>query len=334
MAENITKLVAQANTTLNDPHLNRTIGDGPVRFELYHFAFSLCSQKVRLCLAEKAAAYIAHDINLSLPHLGNYDPAYVRLRLLARGTEELVSGYTGRSSVQTEGFDPAVVPTLVDRDAQVVVADSLEICRYIDRVTAPTDELFPEKLALDVAQELSIVDATPHVALLYGGHPELDFRPERIRTGMNGVHARKIAKIRQAREQSKGDKVLVAAFDAKIAKEEAAQTFVANEDQMRAAIDEILRIVTDLDSRLADGREWICGDQMTLADLMWSVSLFRLKWMGAEFTWSGNHQLNERPCQLVQSYAERMFARPTFRAAIVDWPGIIRSEYVADYYVD
>ena len=98
--------------------------------------------------------------------------------------------------------------------------------------------------------------------------------------------------------------------------------------------DEILRIVTDLDSRLADGREWICGDQMTLADLMWSVSLFRLKWMGAEFAWSGNHQLNERPCQLVQSYAERLFARPTFRAAIVDWPGIIRSEYVSDYYAD
>lgn len=334
MAKNVSKLVAQANAALNDPDMNRTIGDGPVRFELYHFAFSLCSQKVRLCLAEKAAAYIAHDINLSSPHLGNYDPAYVRLRLQARGSEELASGYTGRSSVQTEGFDPAVVPTLVDHDAQVVVADSLKICRYIDNVTAPKDTLIPENLTEDVAQELAIVDATPHVALLYGGHPEFDFRPDRIRNGMSGVHARKIAKIRRAREQSEGDNDLVAAFDAKIAKEEAAQSFVANKAQMREAIDEILHIVADLDSRLADGREWICGHQMTLADLMWSVSLFRLKWMGAAFAWSGNHKLNDRPCKYVQPYAERLFTRPTFRAAIVDWPGIIRSEYVADDYDD
>ena len=104
------------------------VGDGTPRFELYHFALSLCSQKVRATLAEKAVAYSAHDINLSMPLLGNYDPAYVRLRLAANPNAELAIGYTGRSSVETEGFDPAVVPTLVDHHGACVIADSVRIC--------------------------------------------------------------------------------------------------------------------------------------------------------------------------------------------------------------
>jgi len=243
MEEYLKELVERANSPLDNPDMNKTVDNGAVRFELYHFAFSLCSQKVRLCLAEKSAAYVSHDINLSMPHLGNYDPNYVRLRLEAKGSAPLVSGYTGRSSVQSEGFDPAVVPTLVDHDAQVVVADSLAICRYIDRVVAPSTSLCPQDLAGDVARELAIVDRTPHVALLYGAHPEIDFRPERIRNGMDGVHERKIAKIRVARAQSEGDLNLVGAYDAKIAKEIAAQSFVASPDQMRGAVDEILEIV-------------------------------------------------------------------------------------------
>jgi 2,5-dichlorohydroquinone reductive dechlorinase len=334
MAEYLKELVERANAPLDNPDMNGTVGNGPVRFELYHFAFSLCSQKVRLCLAEKSAAYISHDINLSMPHLGNYDPDYVRLRLEAKGSAPLASGYTGRSSVQSEGFDPAVVPTLVDHDGQVVVADSLAICRYIDRVVDPNNALIPEDLAGDVARELAIVDGTPHVALLYGAHPEIDFRPERIRNGMDGVHERKIAKIRVARAQSEGDLALIDAFDAKIAKEIAAQSFVASADQMQGAVDEILGIVADLDTRLASGQTWICGDRLTLADLLWAVSLFRLKWMGAEFAWSGDHKLNDIPRPSVQSYAERLFALPTFRSSIIDWPEIIRSEYVADHYDD
>ena len=88
MPDKLENLVAATNAPLNDPDMNRTVGSGTPRFELYHFALSLCSQKVRICLVEKGADFVAHDINLQSPLLGNYDPAYVKLRMTAHpGTD-------------------------------------------------------------------------------------------------------------------------------------------------------------------------------------------------------------------------------------------------------
>ena len=332
MAADLQALVSGANAPLTDVDMNRVIGSGTPRFELYHFAFSLCSQKVRTCLAEKNATFVAHDINLQMPQLGNYDPGYVRLRLAADPGTDFATDYTGRSSVSTEGFDPAVVPTLVDHAAGIVVVDSVAICRHIDRVTEPADTLVPFDLAEDIDRELAIVDATPHVAALYGAHPDGDFRPERLRKGMPGVHDRKIAKIKAAREIVLSDAALVAAYDAKTEKEEAARAFVASPDQMRASVNEMLSIVADLDARFADGREWVCGDRFTLADVFWAVSLFRMKWLGMSFAWEGGHRLNAESRTAVGCYGARLFEGAAFRAAAIDWPGISRSENVCEHY--
>lgn len=324
------QFVAAANAPLTDPALNRTIGNVDARFELYHFALSLCSQKVRVCLAEKGASYIAHDINLQLPQLGNYDLAYVRLRMSANADVRFATEYTGRSSVASEGFDPAVVPTLVDHSSREVVVDSLAICQHIDETFQGATRLVPPNARNAVLKELEIVDETPHVAVFYGAHPEIDFRPERIRRGMPGVHDRKIAKIRTARELAADDPDLLAAFDAKIAKEEAGKTHVLSPQRMRESTSEIVGIVQDLDQRLSDGREWICGDVFSLADIFWAVSLFRLKWLGMEFAWSGGHTLNRMARPSVAAYAPRLFKRPAFRTAAIDWPGMPQSEFIAD----
>nr|MBX2804041.1 glutathione S-transferase C-terminal domain-containing protein [Myxococcales bacterium] len=202
---------------------------------------------------------------------------------------------------------------------------SLRICQAIDADAGRP--LMPESLGSEVASELTIVDGTPHVALLYGAHPDVDVRPERLRRNMPGVHDRKLAKIRSARDQVADDPLLTAAFDAKIAKEEAARAFVATPAQMRSAFEETRAIVADLDRRLADGRRWACGEAFTLADVFWSVSLFRLAWLGMAPVWEGNHPLNGEERRHVSAYAQHLFARPTFRAAVVDWPLTPRSEH-------
>ena len=334
MHDSILDLVTAANGPLTDPSMNITVGEETPRFELYHFALSLCSQKVRTCLAEKRASYVAHDLNLQLPLLGNYDPAYVRLRLSARPGQAFATGYSGRSSVTMEGFDPAVVPTLVDLLAGTVVIDSAAICRHIDRVIDPANSLAPPGLDDCISSEIAIVDGTPHVAALYGAHPDGDFRPERLRKGMPGVHDRKIAKIRKARELAANDVELVAAYDAKIAKEEAGREFVHSPEQMRAAISEIVAVVGALELRLGDGREWVCGDRYTLADVVWAVSLFRMKWLGMAFLWNGGSHLNNVERPRVAAYGRRLFDRPAFRAAAIDWPGVPRSEFVDEHYDD
>ena len=82
--------------------------------KLYHANHSTCSQKVRLCLAEKGLAYESQLVNLATnEHL---EPDYLKLN------------------------PNGVVPTLVHDDA--VVTDSGVICEYLDEVF-PTVKLLP-----------------------------------------------------------------------------------------------------------------------------------------------------------------------------------------------
>ena len=80
---------------------------------------------------------------------------------------------------------------------------------------------------------------------------------------------------------------------------------------------------------LQTGREWICGDVFTMADIHWAVSLFRLKWLGMAFTWEGGHALNQTERPHATGYADRLFNRQSFRDAVIYWPGNPPSEFVA-----
>ncbi len=72
--------------------------------ELYHFAFSTCSQKVRLVLEEKGLEFVSHEVNLLTGE--QHDPEYVKLNPMQ------------------------VVPTLV-HDGEVLIESSL-IIKYLD----------------------------------------------------------------------------------------------------------------------------------------------------------------------------------------------------------
>lgn len=324
MVENtVLEFVKKANAGLTDPARNTIEGNDPnPRFELYHMTNSLCSHKVRTTLAAKNAGYAAHDM---LFPTENYAPDYVRLRL--KGGEQLtqVSSYTGRSSTTTEGFDPCVVPTLVDRDARCVVIDSEAICIYIDEVLAGPD-LVPADINSEVLHQLDIVDGTPHVAILYGTHPGNDVRPKHLRERMAGIHAKKCDRLEKLIEEIKGDAALEEAYRNKIAKESAAAKFIASPANMQHALEEMAEIVKQLDADLTNNNsDWICGDRYTLADICWSVSLFRLKWLGLGTLWNDDEAVN---FSAVDQYANRLFVEPCFRQAVIEYPGMPPSPYL------
>lgn len=307
-------------------------GETP-RFELYHFFMSMCSYKLRTVLDEIGAAYVSHDIDIFPPDIKNYYPEYVRLRL--KGDDgaagRLVEGYTGRSATETEGFDPCVVPTLVDHEAGLVLANSKRMCLYLAEVADGGAELVPQGLRDEIMRQVDIVDRTPHVAVLYGAHPGADRRPAFVRADMVGVHNQKIAQVRKNMALVPDDPVLTSAYEHKILKETAAREFIRTESDMRAAVQEFKDLIAQLERDLqATGGDWLFGDRFTLADVFWAASLFRIRWLGLGDSFSPTQDEPRFP--RVAGYCARLLSRPSVRRAVIDWPMHPPSENVPDLY--
>lgn len=127
--------------------------------ELYHFAFSTCSQKVRLVLAEKGLDFESHEVNLITGE--QHDPAYVKLN------------------------PKHVVPTLV-HDGRVLVESTL-IIRYLDDAF-PEPPLRPKDAPTRYHDEawLKRIDdvvhpAAPVVTFALGPRQALLAQPEELR---------------------------------------------------------------------------------------------------------------------------------------------------------
>ena len=82
---------------------------------------------------------------------------------------------------------------------------------------------------------------------------------------------------------------MVRAYEAKIEKESNGKAFIYTADCMLSAHAAMADNVQALEQQLGthDG-DWVMGDDYTLADIMWTASLFRLKWLGLGHLWEGN----------------------------------------------
>lgn len=287
-----------------DPILDRgritVVGDDAnPRFELFHAASSLCSQKVRAVLHEKALPYRSNEM-IILSSMGSdgliraehYSPAYVRLRLIAAHEldREYVSGYSGRTSVETEGFDPCVVPLLVDYEAGRVIADSRRICCYLDAVSSQPIQLVPDdpEEQAEVMHQVSIVDRIPNGTLLYGFHPDADLRPEPLKVAMETVYDYKIMALESLIAANADEPELVAAFRAKIVKERAGKKVCRDPEFQRAARAHVSDLLADLDRDLAEESFPGLGqNSFSLADVLWGVNLVRMNYLGLTSMWDG-----------------------------------------------
>ncbi|MEO1148500.1 MAG: glutathione S-transferase C-terminal domain-containing protein [Cyanobacteria bacterium J06638_22] len=303
--------------------------DNP-RFELYNAGMSICSNKVHMTMAHKGLPCISHEVDIKYPAQENYNPAYVRLRLASdiAQTTDLATGYSGGSGVQEVGFDALVVPTLVDVEKTAIIADSRLICLYLcDEVDG--DDLLPADIREPILAQLDTVDLFPHVALLYGANPDRDRRPPMLRQAMGSVHDLKIAALNAAWDSVRGEgSKLDAAYEAKIARETAGETFVGTPERMRATIVETERLITEFGETLAaSSGSWCLGERLTLADIFWIVSLFRLEFLGYGWLWQDKPELAH-----INRYAEAGYALDSMKYAVRHWPGgYPPSEWVADW---
>ena len=126
----------------------RVIGQNPKpRFESFHAPSSICSEKVRCVLIYKGLDFISYDVDLMSGE--NYHPEYVAMRNLGRNNRPLIGqhDWTGSTSANEMGFDPLVVPTLIDNLKKKVIADSKTIMDYLEQ-EVPSPSLYPKVVQL------------------------------------------------------------------------------------------------------------------------------------------------------------------------------------------
>ncbi len=292
------EMTAAARAAIADPARITTVGGrSEPRFELFHAASSLCSQKVRTVLHEKALPYRSNDMRIlstmgsdGLVPAEHYSPAYIRLRLIAARelNRAYVSGYSGRTSVDTEGFDPCVVPLLVDYETGRVVADSQRICIYLDAVSREPVRLVPDApdARAEVMRQIGIVDRIANGALLYGFHPDADLRPEALKASMQTVYDYKVMALERLIADNAGEPELVAAYRAKIVKESGGKKVCRDPAFQRAARQQTKQLLIDLERDLAAGSfGCLNGHAFSLADVFWGVNLVRLNYLGLASMW-------------------------------------------------
>ncbi|MDC0196317.1 glutathione S-transferase family protein [Gammaproteobacteria bacterium] len=293
---------------------NQSLNTTP-RFEIWHWGFSLCSQKVRAVLTEKNLPYRSNE--LSFKNFENYNPGYVRLRMFAAGSEKLnklASKHTMRTSVKTEGFDACVVPLLVDHKTRDIIVDSAEIIKYIDR-EEPQFSLMPQNSELEqfVNKQITINDNIPHPGILYGFHKN-DPRPDFYIKIMEGIYDRKRIALEALIDEFKNDTELVHVYKTKIIKEMAGKKLQKDHSYMAQILNEFRDLILQLDKDLSeyDG-PWICGNVYTMADCLWAISLYRIQWLGHASLWANFQKISE--------YAAHLYSRPALQKAFINWPG-------------
>ena len=280
-AEAVEGAVAAVNAELDESP--RLVGDadGNIRFELYQAGISICSQKVRIVLIEKEIPFLCHELNPAPPDriLRHHFPAYVRMRMLgALPHHELVSGFTGATSVATEGLEPTVVPTLVDHDTGKVVLDSKFICHYIEAAYPDQCRLIPEGGEEETETLVDIVDRTPHPSLLMGADSPLDRRPELLKRLPIPDADAKMGIIAAFLAGNEDDPLLSQAYAAKIAREEAIKEAYQRPGRMEETVAEVRKVLELTEDALGNHQgPWALGDDFSMADIHMTLNLFRLQ---------------------------------------------------------
>jgi 2,5-dichlorohydroquinone reductive dechlorinase len=318
MERSVNEMMRQVRGELGAP--GQVLGansDTAPRFELFHAANSICSQKVRTLLAHHEIPYVSHPVDMFKGQ--NYIPSYVRLRL--RGCERLAiplaSAHSGSTSASTGGCDAVVVPTLVDLKEEAVLVDSKLICIYLDDLFPESSKLRPAKHVAAIDAEMAIVDNLPNYQMLLGKRPNSSGEAV-SRNGYNGP-AFSMAKVERCDKlltEFASDPDLVAAYSAKRAKELQAAQQLFSPDAMQVAYAKAETACKDLDTKLR-GRDWLFGEKTTMADLFWMIELLRMKNVGAAGFWEGGK------LPQVERFVSVAESLPSIRSAILDWPGAL-----------
>lgn len=215
--------------------------------ELYHFPGSLCSQKVKLALAEKNIEWESRPINLLT--FENLQPSYIRLN------------------------PKGVVPTLVDNGK--IIRDSVAIIRYLEE-QFPHPKLSPAELEPEMNDWIELQDRVPMREIMYGNMK-----------GIDGIVSRRTVQIKEKLLprliQENPD--LKEQYSAKLEDVNQWNQTIQNAEKVTQINTQIEPILELLENQLTQTK-WLCGATYSLADIVWTAVLNRLEALRFDCLWA------------------------------------------------
>ncbi len=257
-------------------------------FELYHNDFSLCSKKIRMCLAELAIPYVGHAIDLI--ETGSYET--LSRRFLA--------------------VNPAALVPVLVHDGHPVY-ESHDILLYAARHARSTDALVPEDDASRAAMQRwidrsSLTGDDPTTALAASAGNCVPGLTVPLFAAMIGdIPSHRIVEgllFHRLKQRPLIFLVLKAAGLRRAATLPPLRRVVtASRRQMEHHLDALAEQLA------RSGGPWILGARFTLADVSWAVIFERLR----EADWT--HELLA-PRAAIQDYWASLRSRPSYRDAM------------------
>jgi glutathione S-transferase len=255
-------------------------------FELYHNDFSLCSKKIRMCLAELAIPYTSHHVDLI--ETGSYET--LSRRFLAVNPASLVPVLVHHGHPIYESHDILLYTAEHAKDAPPLMppddATRALMQRWIDKSSLIGDDP-------TAALASSAGNCVPGLTLPLFAAMIRDIPAYRILEGLL-FHRIKQRPILFLLLKARG----LAGFARVVPLR---RTVVASRREME-------RHLGELAQQLAASRgPWITGVQFTLADVSWAVIFERLR----EADWT-----QELLTPALSAYWERLQARPSYGEAM------------------
>lgn len=211
---------------------------------LYHFPTSICSQQVRLALAEKQVAWESKIVNIGPEH-EHFAPWYAKIN------------------------PRLVVPTLeVDG---TIVTDSARIVRYIDD-SFDGPALMPAEAEAQ-AEALDWIQREAELPMRELGYVRTKGITRWLQRWSLRQRRKQLTKLRKRYPEL--DDVYAAKLDDLAALEQRINDRRAN----RELLDRVEAVLDQLELTLAD-RKYLAGDHYSLADLVWTAVIAKLEHIG------------------------------------------------------
>jgi glutathione S-transferase len=222
---------------------------------LFHFDGAPCAQRVRFALGEKGLARgreVKFDADTPQSHEGEDNKWVSRVVSLAK-KEHISPAYA-------QIHPNMVVPALV-HDGQLYL-ESLDIIAYLDNAFGGP-RLIPELSPLQ-DDTMALVERAKelHVSLRY-----VSFRWGLGRLAM--LNPKERERLKGLAGQGSDGENLVSFYGAY-------STRTIPESVFEEHLLKLYKSFADLDNQLRDGRPYLMGDTLTIADVFWSMKLLRL----------------------------------------------------------